>query len=121
MSVPLCIDLDGTLIKTDSLPESFLLLIKSNPIYFFVSIFWFFKGIAHFKHEIAKRVTINPAILPYSTAFLTYIKEEYAKGRKLVLITASDKKIANVIADYLVIFSDVLASDGHINLKGYKK
>lgn len=121
MSVPLCIDLDGTLIKTDSLFESFLILLKRNPFYLFIAITWLVKGIAYFKQEISKRVTLDPSILPYTNKLLGYLKEEYAKGREIILVTAADKKIAESIANYLGIFSGVLASDGRINLKGDNK
>src|SRR3990167_2179078 len=112
MSVPLCVDLDGTLIKTDLLFESVLHLLKKNPLYFFLIITWLFKGIARLKYEVATRVSLDPATLPYSNNFLSYLKEEHAKGRKLILITAADKKIAEMISNYVGIFSHVLASDG---------
>lgn len=35
-SLPLVVDLDGTLVKTDLLVESFFALIKQNPLYVFV-------------------------------------------------------------------------------------
>src|SRR3990167_8696628 len=121
MSVPLCIDLDGTLIKTDSLFESFIILIKKNPLYLFLAFLWFLKGIASLKYEIASRAELNPATLPYSKDLLVYLKKEYDSGRKLILVTAADKRIAEAIADYLGIFSQVLASDGRNNLKGQNK
>lgn len=121
MSVPLCVDLDGTLIKTDSLFESVLYLLKKNPLYLFLMLIWLSKGIAFLKYEIAKRASFDPTTLPYSNNFLAYLKEEYSKGRKLILVTAADKKIAEIISTYLGIFSHVLASDGCNNLKGENK
>ena len=35
---PLVVDLDGTLIKSDLLYESFFLLIKSQPLYLFLAL-----------------------------------------------------------------------------------
>jgi hypothetical protein len=34
-AIPLCVDLDGTLISGDLLLESMLLLIKRNPLFLF--------------------------------------------------------------------------------------
>ena len=46
---------------------------------------------------------------------------EHARGRTLVLATASDGLIAEQIAGYVGLFSDVLASDRSFNLRGRKK
>lgn len=121
MNIPLCVDLDGTLIKSDLLFETFLLLIKKNPLYFFSCIFWLVRGKAHLKDQIAKRVNLDPAFLPYSRDFLGYLKSEKSNGRHLVLITGSDHRLANLVADYLGIFSDVIATKGLINVNGKVK
>lgn len=121
MNTPLCIDLDGTLIKSDLLFETFLLLIKKNPLYLFACIYWLLKNKAYLKNQIAKRVEINPAILPYSENFLSYLKGEKSKGRYLVLVTASDYQLANLIADHIGIFSEVIASKGLHNVNGKNK
>lgn len=119
---PLCVDLDGTLVNSNLLIESFLLLIKKNPFYIFSSFFWLLKGgKALLKQEIARRVQINPSLLPYTQHFLSYLNAEKAKGRYLVLATATNNQIANQIANHLGIFSEVIASDGEINLKGIHK
>ena len=121
VAVPLCVDLDGTLIKSDALFESTLGLLKRNPFNFFLILFWLIKGIAYLKSEVAKRIVLDPTVLPYSKTFLAYLKSEHTQGRKLILVTAADKKLAEAIANYLGIFSQVLASDGRLNLKGETK
>ncbi|NKB24432.1 MAG: UbiA family prenyltransferase [Kiritimatiellae bacterium] len=120
-AIPLCIDLDGTLLKTDMLWESLLLLIKKKIFYVLFLPFWLAKGRASFKHEVAKRVTIEPQTLPYRLEVLSYLETQKKKGRTLILVTASDVQIAGSIADEVGLFSDVLASDQTINLKGVKK
>lgn len=122
MDIPLCVDLDGTLIKTDMLFETFLLLIKKNPFYLVFCLWWWVSGgKAYLKEQIANRVQINPALLPYSQNFLSFLKDEKSKGRQLILATASNKGLANSIANYLGIFSEVIASDGVCNLRGKAK
>jgi 4-hydroxybenzoate polyprenyltransferase len=119
--VPLCVDLDGTLIKTDLLLESFLVLVKTNPLYIFVCCLWLFRGKAYFKAEIAKRVSIDVSLLPYSQAITYYLHEQRKLGRKLYLCTASDQNLARQVAQHLGLFSGVFASDGQFNLSSHNK
>lgn len=122
MNFPICVDLDGTLVKSDLLFETFLLLIKRNPFYIFLCCWWMLsKGKAFMKQQIAVRVEINPTLLPYTESFLSYLHAEKNKGRSLILATASDYKIAKQIADHLGIFSHVMASDGYRNLRSLCK
>jgi 4-hydroxybenzoate polyprenyltransferase len=116
--LPLCVDLDGTLIKTDTLFESILILIKSKPFYIFLLPVWLLKGRAYLKQKITANVNLNIELLPYNPLVLNWLREEKATGRKIVLVTAADHSIANAIANYLGLFDEVLASNGHINLKG---
>lgn len=120
-SRPLCVDLDGTLIATDALWESLLLLVKSKPISLLSLPLWFMKGKAHFKRQIAERVKLNPASLPYRENVLSFLKKEQETGREIVLATAADETVAQGVAAHLGIFSEVLASDGAINLSGQRK
>lgn len=120
-SRPLCVDLDGTLIATDALWESLLLLVKSKPLSLLSLPLWLLKGKAHFKRQIAERVKLNPASLPYRENVLSFLKKEQETGREIVLATAADETVAQGVAAHLGIFSEVLASDGAINLSGQRK
>ena len=115
-NIPLCVDLDGTLVKTDLLFESFLSLIKLNLLYLFLVPLWWLKGKANFKHQIAKRVDLDVNSLPYNQNFIKYLSAETDRGRLLILATASNEKYAIQIANKIGIFSEVLASNQHINL-----
>jgi 4-hydroxybenzoate polyprenyltransferase len=119
--LPLAVDLDGTLIKTELLTESLLALVRRNVLFLFFIPFWALRGRAYLKHEIAKRVRLKVAALPYNEEFLGFLHQEYAQGRALILTTASDHRLATAFADHLGIFSDVLASNGKKNLKGAVK
>lgn len=121
-NIPLCIDLDGTLIHSDVTVESFILLIKKNPLYVFICIIWLaHKGMAYFKHQIALRVHPDPALLPYNQPFLDYLQHEKQQNRQLLLITASNERIAHQVAAHLGIFSQVIASTATDNVKGARK
>lgn len=120
-SLPLVVDLDGTLIKTDLLVESVCALLRQKPLALFSLPVWLLKGKAYLKRRIAQRVKLDPALLPYRIALLDYLRSEREKGRKIVLATASDEQFANQVADHLKIFDLVLASDGVTNLSGEHK
>ena len=119
--VPLVVDLDGTLIRTDMMWESLKRLLAKNPFALFAVLFWWTRGRAFLKHQLAARVTINPATLPYHEPFLAFLREQKSGGRKLILATASDLKMAQPVASYVGLFDEVLASDGKTNLRSENK
>ncbi|MBC7701994.1 UbiA family prenyltransferase [Aquabacterium sp.] len=120
-SIPLCVDLDGTLIHSDLLFESFLLLVKQNPLYLFLVPLWLLGGKAKLKAEIARRVQLNGAALPYSESFVDWLKAQKSQGREIWLCTASDQRMAQAVAHHVGLFDGVLASDGQTNLSGSNK
>jgi 4-hydroxybenzoate polyprenyltransferase/phosphoserine phosphatase len=120
-SPPLVVDLDGTLIETDLLVESIARLLRQEPVALLALPRWLLKGRANLKQQIARRVDLDPTLLPYRTALLDYLRAEHGKGRSIVLATASDERLANQVAAYLKIFDLVLASDGNTNLSGERK
>ena len=120
-AVPLIVDLDGTLLKTDLLIESILSLVKHHPIEALRMPLWLAKGKAHFKREIARRVSLDVGHLPYRKELLDYLRVQRAQGRILVLATASDGEPARQVADHLKLFDRVMASDGDVNLAGEAK
>ena len=119
---PLCVDLDGTLIKTDLLWESLLALVKHSPLSIFLLPFWLLKGKAHLKQEVARRVTLDVATLPYQQDLVEFLSNERKSGRELVLATASHASLAQAVATHLGLFDQrVYGSDAHVNLKGLRK
>ena len=120
-TVPLCVDLDGTLIKTDLLWESLVRLLKSNPFLLLLVPFWWARGRACLKARIAERTTVDPSILPYNRSLVDFLKTEKERGREIILVTASDTQLAAPVARYLGLFSEVMASDGKTNLRGKTK
>lgn len=119
--MPLCVDLDGTLIKTDTFVESFLGLMRSRPLDVLRVPRWILSGRARLKQEIAARAPVNVAALPYNAEFLAFLRREHATGRPLILVSAADRTIAEAVARYVGLFQDVMASEGTVNLKGTRK
>lgn len=118
---PLVIDLDGTLIRTDLLYQSLFSFIKQRPLQCLLPFFWFFKGKAQLKTELARRIIIDVSVLPYDPEVIALIKTEREKNRQIILATASHKIYADQIAGYLNLFDRVLATDEHTNLSSHAK
>jgi 4-hydroxybenzoate polyprenyltransferase len=119
-NIPLCVDLDGSLIRSDLLFESFLKLIKKNPLYVFMAVYWLGKGKAYLKSQIAARVELAVDTLPYNAELLEFIESE-RDTREIVLATASHSKFANAVAAHLGVFDQVVASSGDCNLRSQAK
>jgi 4-hydroxybenzoate polyprenyltransferase len=120
-AVPLAVDLDGTLVKTDLLVESLFALIRQNLSYLLIIPYWLLRGRAFLKREISRRITLDTHALPYNGEFLAFLKAQHAQGRSLILATGSEERIARQVADHLGIFSKVLATLGDLNLSPRRK
>ena len=114
-------DLDGTLLNTDTLWESLKALARHRPWILLLVPFWFVRGRAVLKQRITALANLHIAALPYHHRFLEFLQQEKARGRRLILATASDQGIAEKIAARFGIFDEVLASDGRRNLRGSAK
>ncbi|NQV68670.1 MAG: UbiA family prenyltransferase [Pseudohongiella sp.] len=118
---PLFVDLDGTLIKSDLMLESVLLLIKKNPLAAFMLPLWLLKGRANLKHQLAQRVDIPYELLPPNPEFKAYIQQQEAEGRNIVLISASNQQQVRALSNHYGFFIDAIGSDEQLNLKAENK
>jgi len=117
----LVIDLDGTLLRSDMLHESFWSALSHNWKSLFYSATALFKGRASLKHYLAKTADIDPQLLPYDSQVISYIEKWRDNGGRTALVTASDQIYAQSIAEHLGIFDEAHGSDGRLNLKGNNK
>ncbi len=117
--LPLCVDLDGTLVRTDMLEEGLLVAVARLRLGGLVGAL--LAGRAAFKRQVARAAAFDPASLPYNEDLLAWLREERAAGRRLVLATAADETVAQRIADHLGLFEAVIASDGIRNVKAAVK
>ena len=115
------VDLDGTLIRTDTLHESAIRLLRDQPWRVFLLPQWLAQGKAALKRKLAQGSGFEPGTLPYHQDLLDWLKQERAEGRRIILCTAADASIAEAIAAHLGIFDEVMASDGTVNLAGRHK
>ncbi len=120
-SLPVYVDLDGTLISSDMLWETLWLLLCRNPLQALSLPLWLLRGKAGFKHEISSRADFDATLLPYREEVVEYLQAARTRGRRTVLATASQQAIADPIAAHLGLFDAVLGSDEDTNLSGAQK
>jgi 4-hydroxybenzoate polyprenyltransferase/phosphoserine phosphatase len=117
---PLCVDLDGTLVHTNTLYET-LLAVLGNIRTVLAIPAWLMAGKSRLKHELACRANLDPALLPYNEPLLMYLQEQKEAGRCLILCTAADRSLAEAVSSHLGLFDEVFASQESCNLRGAEK
>lgn len=117
----LVVDLDGTLIRSDTLYETFWAGMAEDWRTAFAALCALGRGRAALKRRLAGRTRLDPARLPYNDKVLDFIRDWRADGGRAVLVTAADEGLARAIAGHLGLFDEVHGSDGRLNLKGAQK
>jgi 4-hydroxybenzoate polyprenyltransferase/phosphoserine phosphatase len=118
---PLCVDLDGTLVKSDTLVDTVIVLARQSPASLLRFPKWIGEGKASFKRKVSMLAEIDVVHLPYNRPLLEYLRQQHAEGREIYLATGADTLLAERVAAHLGIFAGVLASDGNTNLTGHNK
>ena len=119
--LPLCVDLDGTLVKSDTLADSLCVLARTHPWDLLRLPGWLLGGKARLKREVSTRAPLNAAHLPYNETLIVFLREQAASGRQLYLSTGADQHLAHGVAQHLGLFDGVFSSDGVTNLTGKEK
>lgn len=119
--VPLIVDLDGTVILTDTLQESFVRLLFRNPVAAAGSLACLVRGRGAFKRSVSRHRPLADSVLPQRRELVEFLKVQKSVNRKIHLLTAADQHVAEEIASGIGIFDSVAGSDGRNNLKGAHK
>ena len=117
----LVVDLDGTLLKSDMLHESFWNAFAQRASTPVKSVTQLLNGKAALKSYLASEAVIDMVSLPYDHEVIKYINEHRANGGKVALVTATHQLLADQIAQHLEIFDEVHGSNNGVNLKGVVK
>ena len=118
---PVIVDLDGSLVQSDTLLENVLLLLKQNPLLVFLLPCWLLRGKAVLKNRIAERVELDAALLPYNSEVIDYIHKARAEGRPCYLATGATEKTANAVSEHLQLFDGIFSTSTDSNLTGSRK
>jgi hypothetical protein len=119
--LPLCVDLDGTLIHTDVLWEGIKFMLRHKPLALLGMLPLLRGGRAPFKQAVSAASTLNVDSLPWRESLISWLRSEAQAGRPIYLVTAADSAYAQAVSDRLGFFAGALASDGVLNLKAKKK
>lgn len=120
-TVPLVLDLDGTVVRSNLLVETALVFVRKYPLRAFMLLVWLLQGRAVLKQRLAAAALLEVDVLPLNEQLLQYAKAEASAGREVYIATAADAVIAERVAERISFVKGVIASDGRINLKGVAK
>src|SRR5579862_8048663 len=120
--LPLVVDVDGTLLRTDTLFESLAGVLAKEPLVIF-DLLWtaLVNGRSAMKRHLALRFALDVANLPVREDLLDWLKSEAAQGRRIHLCSAADELVVARIAERFAIFDSFAGSNGIENLKGPSK
>ena len=118
---PLVVDLDGTLIRSDLLVESFLALAGADPRAALRALLMLRRGKAAFKAAVADAAILDVTTLPFDDDVLALVRRARAEGRETHLASASDQRYVQAVAEHLGVFDGAEGSHGGCNLSGVAK
>ncbi|MEM9403045.1 MAG: UbiA family prenyltransferase [Pseudomonadota bacterium] len=121
MPLPLYVDLDGSLSRTDTLHEMTILLLSKNLLYIVLLPIWLSKGIANLKQQISFRVDLDVANLPYDKRVVDIVHQARQNKSRTILLTAADQSVADSVSSHLGLFDSAIGSNGTTNMKGDRK
>lgn len=120
-NVPLVVDVDGTLIRTDLLHEAALQFVAHHPLEAWRLLTWTLAGKAKLKTSLAGRVDCGADAVPLCEEVVEAIRAAQSEGRPVYLASASDRRYVEAIAARIGGIEGVFATDATSNLAGASK
>jgi 4-hydroxybenzoate polyprenyltransferase len=119
--IPLCVDLDGTLIKTDSIIETIIIAIRKSPFIIVLLPFWLIRGKNYFKNKIVSFGIPDVTLFPYNQPVIDRILTARTQGRKIILTSASKESIVKAVGEHLNLFDELIYSSDNYNNRSENK
>lgn len=119
-TVPLVIDLDGTLTTADTMHRMLLALLARPRLRAEFSEA-LGEGKAHAKCFLWDRVGLRVDRLPWSNSLIAYAASERRRGRKIWLATGAAQGLAEAVAANVGLFDEVIGTAVPVNLTGERK
>jgi 4-hydroxybenzoate polyprenyltransferase/phosphoserine phosphatase len=119
--VPLVVDLDGTLIRTDLLVETTFAHLGQNPARLGKLLAALARGKAALKSHIASATPIDVSLLPYDQRVLAMIQTAAASGCPVHLASASNERYVQAISEHLGLSGNCFASSDTENISAATK
>ena len=100
--LPLAVDMDGTLILSDMSVLSVRRVLTRRPWLIPSFLIKEIRGRrAEWKRDLGRLLKFEPSELAYHESFMEWLTGEHARGRTLILATASDRIVAERVAPTL--------------------
>lgn len=101
IEVPLVVDLDGTLIRSDLLVESAFAHLGANPLRVLGLFALAMGGKAALKAGIAAQTPVDAARLPYDERVLALVEKARREGRRVYIASASNERYVSAVANHI--------------------
>lgn len=117
-SLPLAVDVDNSLLKTDLLLESFWAALGRHPIACLRAVFGLLPHRARLKARLAELAALEVALLPRQSEVEALVSDA---PEEVILASGSDISLVENLSRELGLEAPPLASDGNVNLTGENK
>ena len=117
----LAVDLDGTLLNTDTLFEALAEHLRRRPFWTLWQMIQLPFAIARVKARIQSEGRVDIATLPVNEQVLAYCRQSKEEGRPVWLVSAADQSVVDQVAKHFDVFDRAVGSDGAVNNKGSAK
>ncbi|MGO4441177.1 UbiA family prenyltransferase [Rhizobium sp. RAF56] len=118
--LPIVVDLDDTLIVTDTLFEQIAMGLFTHPISVLRAFFSLPKGRAAMKEHLAREIDLTHTTLPIREDLVQWLHQQADRGREIHLCSAAAQPVVEMVAGRLGIFASAIGS-AEANLKGRAK
>lgn len=119
-TLPIVVDLDGTLLLSDTLYEAAAVSLFRRPLALMSALPTLTRGRHVLKATIANHVDLPSIVLPLREDLLNWLRQKAGEGHALHLCSAADQAIVDVVAAKVGIFDSAVGSS-QSNLKGLAK
>ena len=119
-SVPLCVDLDGTLVRADTTWEMLVAYLLDSPLGIIRVVRWARKGLGHVKVELWKNCPIDVEALPYDEHIRSWIEAE-GKTRQVFLVSGAAQELVDEVVRRNPVFREGIGSTRERNLTASAK
>ena len=105
--IPLCVDLDGTYVRTDTLHEHLLTNVTQSTLKTLLSFKKILIGKAQFKSELSNINDFSAAHLPINERVADIISTQSSE-RKKILVTGASSQIAEAVLEETDLFLSLI-------------
>ena len=119
-ATPLCVDLDGTLLRGNSLYEYAWEFLRKAPWLFWKLPVWVLQGQAVLWRELIEHVEFSAANHAFEPAVLRFLEQE-REQRPLILVTGAHQRVADLVAGHIGLFDAAYGTQSAGHLTGKNK